>query len=271
MIILLEISIPLIVLVCAYFILEYSWLIPAPRGLPILMYHKICEQPPDGLTLSPAQFDEQMWYLKDKGYHPISFKTLKSLLSTGAPLPAKAIILTFDDAYLNFKEQAFPILEKYQFSATVFIPVAFIGKTNLWDQGEDMLMSSQDLKQLSNKDLVEFGVHSFLHKSYKEMNVDDMKEDLDNCKKTLDFYGIPFTKVLAYPYGKYPKKDPLLKKEMFMLFQQAGLDFAVRIGNRINRYPIRLPYEMKRIDIRGRDRFFVFRIKVKKGRTKLFS
>ncbi|MCK9421022.1 MAG: polysaccharide deacetylase family protein [Bacteroidales bacterium] len=261
----------ILLLIIGYLIFEYSFLIPARKGLPVLMYHKILENRADGLTVTTAQFDMQLMYLKEKGYQTLTFKELKRLNTEKAPFPKKSIILTFDDAYLNFKDHALPLLKKYSFSATLFIPVAFIGKTNLWDQGSDLILTAGDLKQLSNNEPVELGIHSFLHKNYRNMAVTDMEEDLKNCQETLDFYGIPFTRVLAYPYGGYPKKDPELKKSMFNLFEQAGLDFALRIGNRLNPWPIVNRFEVKRIDIRGTDSFTIFRIKVKKGRAKLFA
>ena len=261
----------LFLLVAGYLILEYSFLVPARKGLPVLMYHKIMENGSDGLTVTTAQFDMQLMFLKEKGYHTLTFRELKKLNAEKAPLPKKSIIITFDDAYLNFRDQALPILKKYNFSASLFVPVAFIGKTNLWDQGTDQILTAGDLKQLSNNEPVEFGLHSFLHKSYRDLAIADMEEDLKNCRETMDYYGIPFTRVLAYPYGGYPRKDPELKKSMFDLFERFGLDFALRIGNRINPWPFTGRFEVKRIDIRGADSFTIFRIKVKKGRAKLFA
>jgi hypothetical protein len=78
-------------------------------------------------------------------------------------------------------------------------------------------------------------------------------------------------KVLAYPFGGFPKRDPILREQMISLFREQELDFALRIGNRINPWPLKHPYEMKRTDIRGTDTFFVFRTKLRKGRAKLFS
>jgi hypothetical protein len=103
------------------------------------------------------------------------------------------------------------------------------------------------------------------------MDISDMEEDLGNCFSTLSFYNIPYARVLAYPFGKYPKKDPVLKEQMIALFKSKELDFALRIGNGINPFPPRRPYELKRTDIRGNDSFFVFRTKLRKGRAKLFS
>jgi peptidoglycan/xylan/chitin deacetylase (PgdA/CDA1 family) len=268
---LIELVIVFLLLIASILTIRYSMLVPPKKGLPVLMYHKILEQGPDGLTVTTDQFELQLMYLKEKGYQTIGFKTLKTLLNDGAPLPKKAIILTFDDAYVNFREQALPLLKKHHFTATVFVPVAFIGKTNIWDKGNDAIMIPGDLKQLALNDEIEIGLHSFLHRSYSDLAITDMEEDLNNCKQTLEFYGIPFIKALAYPYGGYPKKDPELKGEMISLFQRFGLDFALRIGNRINTWPISQPFEIKRIDIKGTDNFFIFKTKLKKGRAKLFA
>jgi peptidoglycan/xylan/chitin deacetylase (PgdA/CDA1 family) len=246
-------------------------LFPPKKGLRVLMYHKILPDNPDGLTVTIDQFDHQLMYLKEKGYQTIDFKTMKALINEGSPLPKKAIILTFDDAYLNFQQHALPLLKKYNFKATVFVPVAYIGKTNIWDKGSDPLMSDADLKRLALNEEVEIGLHSFLHRSYGDLAPEDMVADLKNCVESLSFYGIPFVRVLAYPYGGYPKKDAELKRKMISVFQHSGLDFALRIGNNINSWPIRRPFEIKRIDIKGTDSFFIFRIKVYKGRAKLFS
>jgi len=132
-------------------------------------------------------------------------------------------------------------------------------------------MNPEELKQISNDSHIEIGLHSFLHRNYNDLAIPDMEEDLNNCLGTLSFYHIPFVRVLAYPYGSYPKKDQVLKEQMFTVFKSLNLDFALRIGNRINRYPLRQPYELTRIDIRGTDRFFIFKTKLKKGRAKLFA
>jgi len=257
--------------VIGFLLFMYTSLFPAKKGLPVLMYHKILPGQQDGLTVSTDQFDLQLMFLKEMGYRTISFKTMKKLVKDGSPLPKKTIILTFDDAYLNFREHALPLLKKHNFTATVFVPVAFIGKTNIWDEGNDQIMSDSDLKRLTLNEDIEIGLHSFLHRNYGDLAPSDMEEDLKNCRETLDFYGIPFTNILAYPYGGYPKKDPLLKEQMISLFKQSGLDFALRIGNNINPWPIRSPYEIKRIDIKGTDSFFIFRTKLRRGRAKLFA
>lgn len=269
---LLEIMIPvLFFLALVYLTLEYSLLIPPGKGLPLLMYHNISEVKADALNIPYDQLELQFMYLKEKGYSSVSLKQLSALMNEGGKLPKRSFVLTFDDAYESMEDKLLPLLGRFDFSAIVFVPVAFIGKSNFWDDGGIPLMTAEALQKISRNPHIEIGLHSFLHRSYNELNADDMREDLRNCRQTLEYYKIPYVNALAYPYGAYPKKDLKFKKEMFDLFSESGLEFAFRIGNRINPFPFKQRYEVKRIDIKGSDSFFIFKTKLRKGRAKVFA
>ena len=271
MMIILYIFSGLIILSLIGLTLNYSFLIPSKKGLSILMYHKVSEDKADRLTIPVGKLDQQLFFICEKGYTLISFEELHKTISAGTALPKKPLILTFDDAYENFNTYALPLLKKYNIKATVFVPVGYMGKTNIWDRGEEPILGPEMVKELTKTELVEIGLHSFLHRSYSDLAIEDIKEDLTNCINTLNFYKIPFVPVLAYPFGGFPKKDQTILIQMKELFREYKLFFAVRIGNRINSLPIRDPYKLKRIDIKGTEGFLTFRIKLKKGRTKLFS
>lgn len=242
-----------------------------PRRLPVLMYHKVAVAEPDGLTVTPAAFEEQIAWLDEKGYTSCTFLDLKRSLDSGVPLPEKPIVITFDDAYGNFLIHALPLLKKYGMKATLFVPVAYIGKTNIWDRGNEKILSAGELKEAIDGGSVEIGIHSFLHRNYAEMAPEDMREDIQNCFDIMDFHHIPTSRVLAYPYGGFPKKDRELNAKMKDIFSGMQLWFALRIGNMINRLPVKDRYEMKRIDIRGTDSFTTFRIKTTLGRINPFA
>ena len=254
-----------------YLTLEYSLLIPAGRGLPVLMYHNISDVQSDGLNITADKLELQFMYLKEKGYRSISLKQLLALIEQGDRPPKKSFILTFDDAYQSLEGKLLPLLERYDFCASVFVAVAFIGKANLWDEGDLPLLSAESLQKICRNPRLEIGLHSFLHKSYNDMDLDDIREDLSNCRQTLEYYKIPYVNALAYPYGAYPRKDLKFKREMFEMFRQSGLALAFRIGNNLNPSPVKEKYEIKRIDIRGTDSFFIFKTKLKKGRAKVFA
>jgi len=258
-------------LVLIWLILEYGILIPARKGLPILMYHKVSEGEVDGITISTEKLKRQFEFIRRKGYQTLSFDDVAAAIKIGKPLPKRPLILTFDDAYRNFMEVAVPLLKTYGFKASVFIPVGYMGKTNNWDNGSDPILSAGEIKELANTGSIEFGIHSFLHRSYAELDPAGVENDLNLCIQTLGYHNIKFVRVLAYPYGSYPKNDPQLKARMKEIFRTSRLQFALRIGNRINRWPLKDPYELKRIDIKGTDNFYTFKTKLRKGRRKVFS
>jgi peptidoglycan/xylan/chitin deacetylase (PgdA/CDA1 family) len=261
----------IIFLLLVVMILEFSILIPSKRGLPILMYHKVSEGNLDGITISTEKLRKQFDYIRKKGYQTLSFEDLSTAIKTGNPLPKRPLILTFDDAYRSFRELAVPLLKTYGFKASVFIPVGFMGGTNSWDNGTDPILSAAEIKELANEGNIEFGIHSFLHRSYSELDPAGMENDLELCIQTLGYHNIPFVRVLAYPYGSYPKKDLWLNAGMKEVFRTSRLQFALRIGNRINSWPLKDLYEVKRIDIKGTDNFYTFKTKLRKGRRKVFS
>jgi peptidoglycan/xylan/chitin deacetylase (PgdA/CDA1 family) len=265
--------IPLAILVCVllWLILEFGILIPAPKGLRILLYHKISNEQIDGLTIPAENLKKQFDFIRWKGYQTLSFNELFEAVKIGKPLPKRPLILTFDDAYRNFREFAVPLLKAYGFKATVFIPVGYMGKKNSWDNGSDPILSAGEIGELTNAGFIEFGIHSFLHRNYAELDPAGIEKDLDLCIQTLGHYNIPFVRVLAYPYGGYPKKDPYLKARMKEVFRNSRIQFALRIGNRVNRWPLKDPYEVKRIDVKGTDSFYTFKTKLTKGRRKVFS
>ena len=261
----------LILAILAFLTVEFSLLVPPPKGLPILMYHKIAEQEEDGVTIRMDMLEKQFAWLRDKGYKTLFFSEILEKTKNREPLPDKPVMLTFDDAYVSFAETGLPLLKKYGLKATVFVPLGHLGKTDSWDHGKDPVMSPEALRLLAKEAPVEIGIHSYAHSSYGDMTVDQMRNDLSMCYKSLDDLGLPYVKVLAYPFGAYPKKDEARKSAMKEMFRETGLCLALRIGNRINPWPLQEPYEVKRTDIRGTDSFLTFKIKLKKGRKKLFS
>ncbi len=265
------VSSAIFLLFLVWLILEFGILLPAPKGLRILMYHKVSEGKVDGLTISTENLKRQFEFIRQRGYHILSFTDLYEYIKIGKPLPERSLILTFDDAYRNFKEYAVPLLKSYGYKASVFIPVGYMGKTNTWDNGSDPILTAGEINELSYSGNIEFGIHSFLHCSYAELDPAGIGKDLNLCIQTLDYHHIPFVRVLAYPYGNYLKKDPSLRIRMKEIFRTSHLQFALRIGNRVNHWPLKDLYEVKRIDIKGTDSFNTFKIKLKKGRRKLFS
>ncbi|RLJ34354.1 polysaccharide deacetylase [Chryseobacterium sp. 7] len=250
----------LIPVVSAVFIAIYFrlYLLAFPHNkLIILMYHQIEKESHEDLTVSLKNLEQQFSYLSRKKYTCRFF----SELTTSAK---KNIIITFDDGYRNNLEYLPSLLEKYSLKATIFIPTGFIenGYKNYH------MMTFDEIRSLDKK-YFEIALHTHAHESLKTRHFDLIEKDLEKNMQILDAHSIAYSKVLAYPYGKYPNKGKE-KSAFFSVLKKIGIDFAVRIGNRVNYYPTRHPYELCRVDIKGKDSIIKFKLKLIFGRLKLF-
>jgi peptidoglycan/xylan/chitin deacetylase (PgdA/CDA1 family) len=105
--------------------------VPRPKHvLPVLMYHRVDEArdapPYDPVLLSatPDAFDEQMALLATE-YEPLSADALLAVAAGRQPLPPRAVVVTFDDGYVDFAEHAWPALRRHGVPVTLFVPTAF--------------------------------------------------------------------------------------------------------------------------------------------------
>lgn len=229
--------------------------------LPILMYHNVTEDynKVGGLTIHKDFLEEQFKYLVSKNYETHHLNDLKNKSS----LSGKNVVITFDDVTVNQLQYAVPLLEKYNLKATFFIPFAYIGKNDGWNQGSEPIMTIEQLKGLSN--LIELGHHSNLHRAYAKLTNDEIKEDFDTCYAICVENELDVFAGVAYPYGNYPKKDPF-KSVFFAELQKNKMVYGLRIGNKVNKFPFKNPYEIKRLDIRGNESMFKFKMKLKFGK-----
>ncbi len=194
----------------------------ARKQVPILCYHQVrnwIER--DGKVgkdyIVPIQnFKDEMKMLADSGYHTILPDQLYAYLNTGAKLPNKPIMLTFDDTDEDQFTIVRPTLSKYGFKAVYFIMTVSIGRKGKFVN----YMSSEQIKQLSDEGNI-IGSHTYDHKNFKKYAGKDWEEQIDKPTKRLeDITGKTMTE-FAYPYGLWNAEGiPELKKRGFrMAFQ----------------------------------------------------
>lgn len=133
--------------------------LPAYAQVPVLMYHYIAVPPANAdkyrldLSVTPANFEAQLKYLKANGFTAISLADLHDHLSQGKPLPPKPIVLTFDDGYRNIYTDAFPLLKKYGMVGTFFIVTDFINYKDpaylTWDMVKEMSRAGMSIESHS--------------------------------------------------------------------------------------------------------------------------
>src|SRR5689334_6826747 len=102
-------------------------------SIPILTYHYIANNPNpkdiqrDALSVSPDKFEAQMDYLSKNGFEPITLDTMYAIFHNQTHAPIKPVVLTFDDGYIDFYTNVYPILRRFNFHAVSFIPTGLIG------------------------------------------------------------------------------------------------------------------------------------------------
>jgi len=174
--------------------------------VPILTYHSIDESG-SVISTAPAVFRRQMKYLHENGYRAIALKEFLSSLSENKTPYLKTVVLTFDDGFQNFLTEAFPVLEEYEFRATVFLVTDFCGKRNDWagnppELPPSRVLSWSEIKQL-DKSGIEFGGHTRTHPDLTKVSAARVESEIVESKKTIeDALGCEAA-TFAYPFGRF--------------------------------------------------------------------
>ncbi len=253
----------LLALVCL--VLRYSILIPPAKGLPILMYHGISTDTSTDLLVRWDVLERHLAYIRRQGYTPILFRELINLPEQ--PLPYKPIIITFDDGYQSNADLLFPLLEKYDLKVSIALPLKYLGRSSEWDGDRSMPIMSAEVAKSAPAERVEYTLHSYAHIGYRHCEPEAVGNDVRQALSAADAAGIAYTPVLAYPYGGFPREREAYNNFCRML-EDYGIALGVRIGNRINRLPLKDKFQVCRIDIKGTDSFWEFKTKLRKGRVK---
>lgn len=233
-------------------VLLIGWLLRPIDGVPILAYHRVSEDE-ERYSVSPQQFSEQMQFLQEHDYTAISMAEMADAFSGGQMLPAKPIVITFDDGYADNLVTALPILEKYGMKATVFIIAGSVGQPDYlnWDQAAELLRRG-----------VEIGSHTVSHADLRQATATQKQEEILQSKVLLEGQLSKPVQFLAYPFGQF---DPSL----FPLLQQAGYRGACTGIAGLN-FADDPPYRWKRVNV-PRPKFGMVEFRLRLLRAQLVS
>ncbi len=181
--------------------------------IPILYYHSIMVEPGNELRIPPEQFETQMRYLAERGYNVVSLDQLYQYFYEKGILPEKPVVITFDDGYEDNYTNAYPILTKYGFTATVFVVTSYVDGKGF--------MSWNQLQELGDNGWQIEG-HTINHPSLVKDKLDDVsiKRELTEVKDTLEKRFGRIVKFFAYPFGDY-------NAEVIRAVKEAGYLMAV--------------------------------------------
>lgn len=172
-------------------------------SLPILTYHSISGA--CGPTSIPSGvFRDQMALAADLGVKVVGLDFVRRWLAGEEALTGRSIAITFDDAFNDFDEAARPVLERYGFAATVFVPTSIVGGAENWSGANKParpLMSWDAIKRLASGG-VDFGSHTRTHCDLTAISAANLETELRGSRRDLEeAIGKPAPH-FAPPYGR---------------------------------------------------------------------
>ncbi len=182
---------------------------PASPPMSILMYHQIGLYPrPDAhraLFCHIDRFRAQLRYLKLMGFEVLNLAQAHACLFEGKPLPKRSVVITVDDGYDDFREHAWPALQEFGCSATVYLVSDLIGQTASWLTDwphQPKLMDATAVRQLKREGC-DFGSHAVSHPRLSTLSAAEQRREIFDSKKALEDVLGEAVPDFCYPYGDY--------------------------------------------------------------------
>lgn len=176
----------------------YSWTLKVP----ILMYHYISIPPADAdiyrqdLSVTPENFRAQMQYLAENGYTTIDLYDLSLAILGKKELPAKPVILTFDDGYADNYLNAFPVLQEYGLTGTFFVVTEFIDQNRegymTWEMAKEMAAAGNRIEP-----------HSRTHPDLRGQPREKLIWEILGPQETIAYHLGYKPQFFNYPAGRY--------------------------------------------------------------------
>jgi peptidoglycan/xylan/chitin deacetylase (PgdA/CDA1 family) len=217
----------------------------------VLAYHAVgtCprEQDRHNLFVTRDAFERQMAFLARKR----NVVPLIDLVRGRVPAGKPAVAITFDDGYRNVLTEAGPILSRFGFPATVFVPTDWKGRTNGWIEPTtcDLLIMDDDELRASERVGIALESHGHAHIDMAETSADEVERDIVTSLDEIERLTGSRPRYLAYPYGRVARWTP-------QVAARTGLDAAFTIDS-----PHRGPHEFGRVQVTPLDSMRTFALK----------
>jgi peptidoglycan/xylan/chitin deacetylase (PgdA/CDA1 family) len=171
-------------------------------SVPILMYHRIDELKASlpsitrALTVDPADFAAQMRWVKTHGYHTLTQRQLFDALELGTALPAKPVLITFDDGYRDVYGKAMPALHRLGMHATAYVITGRIS-------GSDPSFLTWGMLAKMERRGFDIGSHTVHHVELPTAGAALATKELLDSRRALEHHlGHP-VQWFAYPAGRF--------------------------------------------------------------------
>lgn len=213
---------------------------PSVRGggetavrVPVLLFHHLADESTNSMTVTSTYFETVLQALDEAGFHTVTPEQMMAYVEGRGNLPARPVLLTFDDGYESNVLLAAPLLSQYNMCATVFVIGVSVGKDTYketgvpmtphfsWAQAQEasdvltVQSHTYDMHQVSQLDQQQFR-EGVLQRdgeddaAYQEAFEADCLRSKDEIERNLGKPVIAY----AYPYGQHSKKTESMLKEM---------------------------------------------------------
>jgi peptidoglycan/xylan/chitin deacetylase (PgdA/CDA1 family) len=232
------------------------------QRVPILMYHGIqngcgARHPYFETNTSPDLFSAQMHFLNDNGYRTTSLADAFQRTDNAAG-DDKRVVITFDDGYLDFYQNAFPILSRLRFNATMFVASSFPGASPRKFADKNFMTWSQ-IKEVSANG-IEIGSHTVSHPELWKLRREELEHELLHSKDTIENAIGTSVRSFSHPYA-FPEQNTNYRETLCRLLIQSGYENGVTtiIGCAAPENP---RYFLPRLPINAHDDLAFFRAKL---------
>jgi peptidoglycan/xylan/chitin deacetylase (PgdA/CDA1 family)/glycosyltransferase involved in cell wall biosynthesis len=203
----------------------------APAFMPVLMYHKIPDEPiatKHQIFVTKENFAKHLAYFKSRDLSPITFQDYQDFASgrrSLAEFPRRPIVLTFDDGYTDNYTNLLPLMQQYGYRGVLYLLGDFEVRHNQWDLAADPTEPRADIMSEAQKQAFvaagwEIGAHTLTHPRLASLPAAEVAHELAHSKAELERrLGINVLS-FAYPYGD-------LSAETKRLAAEAGFTYAV--------------------------------------------
>ena len=210
-------------------------------SLPLLTFHTL-EAEPAVIAFPPEVFGRGLRRLHESGHRTLSLLEAVDCVRRRQAFPARSFVMTFDDGYQTVYDEAFPTLQRYGMSATVFLTVGNRGGGSARGrlpsfEGRPML-SWQEIREMQRAGIT-FGAHTCTHPDLTRLPTSQAEAEVDDSRAIIeDALGAPVA-CFAYPFGRYDRRVAEIARRRFVCACSDRLGLITARSD---------PYTLERVD-----------------------
>ncbi|MFC5217185.1 polysaccharide deacetylase family protein [Streptomyces coerulescens] len=168
----------------------------------VAMYHSVsnCPEDPYDITVTPGRLERQFAWMAARGLRGVSVRELLDARALG--LERGLVGLTFDDGYTDFVTTALPVLQRWGFTATVFVLPGLLGGENSWEQSgpRKALLDTDGIRFAADAGM-EIGSHGLSHIDLTKALDDELHAEVAESRYRLAELTDEDVEGFCYPYG----------------------------------------------------------------------